>query len=165
MCFPLQIPWVPEVQTVTVSAGAEDLDGNFFLIYRGEITHAIPWYATADYVKSELEGLSKIGRVDVTAVNTSLSSPLPFIRFGRQWSVTFISEHGNVPSLLVSTNDGATATVRASHGLPDPVTSGLRGTTPRVEVSAPCVTVSLGHGAHPRPVGRSPCGCVWLAFL
>ncbi len=126
---------VSEIQTVTVTAGAEDLDGSFFLIYRGEMTHAIPWTASPEFVKAALEDLSKIGRVDVTARNLTLSSPLPFTRFGREWAVTFISETGNVPSLLVSTNDGATATVHASHGLPEPSNTGLRGTTPRVGVT------------------------------
>jgi hypothetical protein len=124
---------LPEIQTIIVTSGAEDLDGDFKIGYRGEVTAAIPWNAEASFVKARLEDLSKIREVIVTAEDIAQSNPLPYARFGRKWTVTFVSEPGNVPSLLVTTNNGATYTVEAAGGVAGG-SYGLAGTTPRVVV-------------------------------
>jgi hypothetical protein len=86
---------VPEVQLVTLSSvGA--LSGTFQLAYGVQKTRPLQYAATEEQVTAALEALASVGRVNV-ALSTSVSSSGAN---NRMWSVTFLSNIGNLPSLV-----------------------------------------------------------------
>ena len=130
-----------EVQQIVCSAGSNDLGGDFKVQFMGETsTESIPFDASADTVVRVLEGLKTIGSVVVTRELFNQSTSAPVSRHAYAWNVTFTSPFlnaGDVPSILVSTNDGTSATTIATGGITSSsgtVTAGLTGTSPRVEV-------------------------------
>jgi len=118
-----------EVQHIFASSEAADLQGTFRVKFMGEeLTGEIKHDASAAAMATALQALSTIGTVTVTAEDVQQSTVSPTSRFGRRWHITFTSEMGDVPSLMVQTNAALTETTQASGG-------DLTGTAPTVEVT------------------------------
>lgn len=102
------------VQTISVSARSTDLNGVFYVVSSGEVSQPIDVYSSAAQLKAILESMLTIASVEVSLVDSSLSSVSPVTGFGRSWAVTFRDSH--FQSLLVSVDGGNTADVIAFGG-------------------------------------------------
>jgi hypothetical protein len=117
-----------EVQQITLSAQAEDVGGFFFVEFMGERSRRIDASAPASALQSALRGLSTVSdEIVVTKVYTRQSTVAPISNFGWAWAVTFVSQVGDLPSMVASTG-GFRASITAAGGA-------LRGTGTRLEVS------------------------------
>jgi autotransporter-associated beta strand protein len=115
----------PPAQTVTVTGTA----GTFTLQFNNQITHSLPFNASADMVQAALNALTSISSVGGAAAVT-LS--------GNVYTVTFTGNLGgaNQPPLIAVGSGGATAVVGPSAGTPvvvvnEPLTlagTGINGT-------------------------------------
>ena len=87
------------VETGTTTNGDSTiLGGDFALEFNGQRTGYLTHDATAPEVKTALEGLSTIGSVDVTASG-------PDENEGYTWTVTFLTELGDVESIIIDDAD------------------------------------------------------------
>jgi hypothetical protein len=98
-----EISNLPEVQMISVSSSANDLDGCFKVCFMGQFSEPIDSGSDADTVKEVLEAMSTILCVEVSSNYTQQSSYPPITRPIRQWLITFTCQPGNLPSLLVTT--------------------------------------------------------------
>jgi len=117
-----------EVQSITVASGAADLAGYFTVSFMGETSVDIKHDASETDVLLALEGLSTISTVAVTAADVTQSTTAPLARHGKVWQVTFTSETGDLPLLLVKTSTGLDYAPVARGG-------SLTGTNPEVKVT------------------------------
>ena len=90
---------VSVLKVTEVMKGADVLDGNFTVIFRGEETMAISVHATAEEMENVLEMLTTVNQVDVVKVVT--------LRDGEnentaEWRVQFDADVGNLPKMLVT---------------------------------------------------------------
>ena len=74
------------------------VSGDFRLIFDGELTGYMPHDASSDLIKSSLDALPNIGDVAVTRIG-------PDVNGCYSWDVTFISDLGPLPRLLVDDLD------------------------------------------------------------
>lgn len=116
-----------EVQTITVSTDAADLSGSFLVEFMGETSISIPHDATVEQMTTSLQGLSTIGTISVTAKDLTQSTVPPLVRHGRSWTITFLTQEGDLPSMLVKTTSNLIAMTSANGGT-------LKGTTASVAV-------------------------------
>jgi len=71
-----------EVQKISILGGyPTPLGGSFFLLYNGESTSRMPFDASSDLIKANLEALTSIGRVDVQVLQLDNGQ--------REWLITF----------------------------------------------------------------------------
>jgi len=111
-----------------LTAQAEDIDGFFFLEFMGERTRRIDAKASTSVLEGALRGLSTVScDVLVTKQHTPQSTVAPISNFGWYWSVTFVSQTGDLPSILVNSG-GSHASTTAAGGM-------LLGTGVQLEVS------------------------------
>ena len=82
------------VETVT-DGTSEKLGGDFTLEFDGQRTKYLPYDASASEVEVALNALSTIGNVNVVRTG-------PFEDDGYTWTVTFLTERGDLPTMLVS---------------------------------------------------------------
>jgi hypothetical protein len=67
----------------------------------GSRSRAINIHSTAAQVKAILENVQTIGVVNVARTETTQSTVAPLSRFGVVFTVTFVSNKGDIPSMLV----------------------------------------------------------------
>jgi hypothetical protein len=67
----------------------------------GSRSRAINIHSTAAQVKAILENVQTIGVVNVARTETIQSTVAPLSRFGVVFTVTFVSNKGDIPSMLV----------------------------------------------------------------
>ena len=93
----------------TETEGLEPLSGTFKLSFEGSKTPSISFDETAGALENVLESLDTIGDVDVQRNDNG---------FGYMWRITFLSELGSIPLLIVSddelTGPSASASVTRS---------------------------------------------------
>ncbi|KAL3774885.1 hypothetical protein ACHAW5_007303 [Stephanodiscus triporus] len=82
----------------TVRGTSEPVSGDFRLDFDGELTGYMPHDASPDLVKSSLDALPNIGEVSVTRIG-------PDVNGCYTWDVTFISDLGPQPRLIVDDLD------------------------------------------------------------
>ena len=144
---------VAEVQTITTSATADDLAGQFWVTFMGHTSEPIRFDASSFDMQRALEGIKTCGEVIVRRRDenpydeseewpyTPVDHIAPRATHGKSWDVTFKATQGDVPSLLVSTKSpvqGLANGVMASGGLTGvsgDISSGLRGTSASVRVT------------------------------
>ena len=78
-----------EVQTIIISTDADSARGTFTVVFLGYETADIAVDATADIVKNALENLPSINIVHVDSISNG-------------WSITFLSEAGDLPLMHVT---------------------------------------------------------------
>jgi hypothetical protein len=76
--------------------------GNFIVYFMGSVSRAINIHSTAAQVKAIMEDVQTIGVVNVVRTETTQSTVAPLSRYGVHFTVTFVENKGDVPSLLVS---------------------------------------------------------------
>merc|ERR1711871_1596084 len=96
----------PEVQEITVSGNAA-LTGFWRASFAGSgYGNYISWDAANTDVKRELEMLSTVGIVDVSRTGDGTSNSCgSACSYGYKWRVTFKTNVGNVPKILVTNSD------------------------------------------------------------
>ena len=97
----------PEVQEIIFESTAEDMGGYITIQFMGETSISINADANSDDIGSALMGMTTIDVVDVSIddISSHMSS------FGFRWTISFTTEKGNLPSLLVSTGSGPPSTI------------------------------------------------------
>jgi len=111
----------------TQAATSTVLGGQFTISFRGERTGYLnPLALSASEMKEALEGLTTIGTVDVTRSTVDENN-------GYTWSITFLTEMGDVPNLITDTlalTGTANRAVVAEHtkGIEPPFDGSLDGT-------------------------------------
>jgi len=110
-----------EVQSLIVRSTAQDLSGFVVIYFMGQQSEKIQVDSTAQELKNILEGMSAIDAVQVVSHDRE---KLSF--FEREWIITFTSQTGKLPSMLVFTGSG-TPSIVASGGT-------LGGSSPKVIV-------------------------------
>merc|ERR1711988_110511 len=83
-----------EVQEISLSAQAEDVDGYFYVSFMGEVTQKIYHNYTAAEMEEELLGLSTVTAITVTKRYTYQSTVAPISDYGWVWAVTFTEQSG-----------------------------------------------------------------------
>lgn len=92
-----------EVQVISLESSADDMRGFFVVNFMGESTPTIPTDAEASVIKTALEGISTINSVEVSIQPHNQD----FITtYGQRWIITFESQQGNLPSMLIDTGSG-----------------------------------------------------------
>jgi len=122
----MEIGGYPEVQCIAVTTAANDLGGFFVAHFMGQVSTKIRYDDDEWDVKEALESMSTVFDIEVDIKELIQSSTIPPSSFGRKWCVTFISQKGNLPSLLVDTGTSAPSLVSAS--------GTLTGSSPIVKV-------------------------------
>jgi hypothetical protein len=107
----------PEVQMISVSSSANDINGYFKVCFMGQFSEPINCGSDADTVKEALEAMSTIQCVDVSSNYIQQSSYPPITRPIRQWLITFTCQPGNLPSLLVTTGASSPSLIAAGGSL------------------------------------------------
>lgn len=107
----------PEVQMISISSSANDLNGHFKVHFMGQFSGPIDCGSDADTVKEALEALSTILCVEVSSNNTQQNSYAPTSKSIRSWRITFACQEGNLPSLLVSTGASPPSLIAAGGSL------------------------------------------------
>ncbi|KAH8049142.1 hypothetical protein JL722_12143 [Aureococcus anophagefferens] len=104
-------PWADTNTTVNVtrirSSTSEALSGDFALEFRGQRTGYLTYDSSSYDVEAALESLSTIGSV---AVNRTAADE----NGGHTWSITFLSELGDVPMLVADDLDMSGTAVTAT---------------------------------------------------
>lgn len=102
-------------QVEEITAGTTRLSGTFALVYTGHTfqesarTGELSIFASADVLASELGSLENTGKLRVSRTGPSAQGEM-------SWTVTFMSEEGDVPALQTVTDGigGTDAFVRVS---------------------------------------------------
>jgi hypothetical protein len=97
---------VDEIQDIECLCGAGDCSGSFRLFFRGELTTALSPTADSATIETALEDLSSIGEVSVAFANDAQGICDP----DNIATVTFLTEHGNLPSIRVAYNGLSSST-------------------------------------------------------
>ncbi|KAG6623132.1 Titin isoform N2B [Phytophthora cinnamomi] len=84
---------VPEVQSISTTASADDISGSFPVSFQGAGGAVINFDDTAADVRTKLQDLSTVGRLNVTRADNA--------NFGVTWTITFLSNMGDLPLLVV----------------------------------------------------------------
>ena len=71
--------------------GESNIDELFVLLYGGQYSDDIPFYASSSVMKESLEMLSSVDEVNVEKTN---------LHVGYQWDISFTKMIGKLPSLL-----------------------------------------------------------------
>lgn len=114
----ISITPVQEIQEVFLfSRSREDLGGSVTLAFCGDVTPSIAVDATADAIRTALEGLSTLQDVEVTTTLVKVrASTSVRQQYGVKWTITFSKEQAvDLPLLLVST-DASVFTTSACGG-------------------------------------------------
>ncbi|EEY61605.1 uncharacterized protein PITG_01932 [Phytophthora infestans T30-4] len=85
---------VQEVQTISTKASADNISGYFTVSFQSVGGAVINFDDTAADVRTKLQSLATIGRLNVTRSENS--------DFGATWTVTFLSNMGDLPLLVVT---------------------------------------------------------------
>jgi hypothetical protein len=93
-----------ETQVITTSADGA-MGGTFALSFRGHRSNDVAADASAETVKSALEDLPTVGKVNVSRTGPT--------NFGYSWTVRFLTNVGDVPSIVVHTSSLTPATKAA----------------------------------------------------
>ncbi|KAL3663536.1 hypothetical protein V7S43_011423 [Phytophthora oleae] len=84
---------IAEVQTISTKASADDISGSFTVNFQSVGGAVISFDDTAVDVRTKLQSLSTIGRLNVTRTANA--------DFGATWTITFLSNLGDLPLLSV----------------------------------------------------------------
>ncbi|GMF43872.1 unnamed protein product [Phytophthora fragariaefolia] len=100
---------VLEVQSISTGASAGDISGSFSISFQGSSPAVINFDDTAADVRTKLQSLATIGRLNMTRANNA--------DFGATWTVTFLSNLGDLPLLVIENTQllqgtGATVVVQ-----------------------------------------------------
>ena len=98
-----------EVQSISLTAAKDDIDGTFTLtfedtaavagtVFRAWTPVVVEFDATAEDLATQLENLASVGRVKTT--KTTLPNVENGATYGAVWTVEFASQLGNVPPLI-----------------------------------------------------------------
>ena len=98
----------PEVQEIILESSADDMGGHIIVHFMGESSSSISTDSNEDAIKQALEGMSTIDLVDVSILLHTQDS---MTMYGKRWVVTFTSQNGNLPSMLVDTGSGRPSTI------------------------------------------------------
>ena len=93
--------------TRLVASTSEALSGDFALEFRGQRTGYLPYDSSSYAVEAALESLSTVGSV---AVNRTAADE----NGGHTWSITFLTEMGDVPMLIADDLDMSGTAVSAT---------------------------------------------------
>ncbi len=105
---------LPEVQEIILETTANDMGGHIRVHFMGEVTSNISIDANEVAIKHALEGISTIDQVQVSIIPHTqdfMSS------YGQRWIITFSSQRGNLPSMLVDTGSGLPSTIATGGSL------------------------------------------------
>ncbi|KAE8987960.1 hypothetical protein PR001_g22172 [Phytophthora rubi] len=98
------VPGKSEVQVLVTYHASQAVGGYFRLGYKGSAwTNYLPATISAANLKLALEALPTIGVVNVNL--ESMASAGQAFRFGQVWTITFISNVGNLPPLTVEASE------------------------------------------------------------
>ena len=92
------------VQHIETQSSANDLGGSFRLKFEDFETDALAYDISSDDMKTALESLPTIGTVNISRHAVDPVRP----RNGLRWTISFLTNVGNIQALLVSTDDGET---------------------------------------------------------
>ena len=96
------------MQVIILESSVDDMGGFFVVNFMGESTTNIHIDAEADEIKKALEGISTIDPVDVSIHPHTQD----FITtYGQRWIITFDSQQGNLPSMLIDTGSDHPPTI------------------------------------------------------
>ncbi|KAL4141254.1 hypothetical protein PRNP1_014375 [Phytophthora ramorum] len=84
---------VAEVQSISTEATTDDISGSFAVSFQTVGGAVINFDDTAVDVRTKLQSLATVGRLNVTRVDNS--------EFGATWTITFLSNLGDLPLLVV----------------------------------------------------------------
>ncbi|KAH7469291.1 Titin [Phytophthora ramorum] len=84
---------VAEVQSISTEATTDDISGSFAVSFQAVGGAVINFDDTAVDVRTKLQSLATVGRLNVTRVDNS--------EFGATWTITFLSNLGDLPLLVV----------------------------------------------------------------
>ncbi|GMH48108.1 hypothetical protein TL16_g00218 [Triparma laevis f. inornata] len=120
-----------EVQKIKTSSLSADVGGGFYAHFMGQQSTLISYDADETAMKEAIESMSTVVGVTVSMADVS-ESTAPVAFASREWSITFTGHTGDLPSLLVSTVNGA-----SSPQYPATVSTGgtLTGTGATVKVT------------------------------
>jgi hypothetical protein len=96
----------PEVQMIILESSADDMGGMFAVHFMGESSSNIYTEADAGQIKQALEGISTIDSVSVSIFSHTQDS----VSYGQRWVITFTSQGGNLPYILVDTGSAPPST-------------------------------------------------------
>ena len=108
------VDYTPEVQAIILETSANDMGGYFRLHFMGVSSQNVNAESSPNQVKEALEGISTIDTVSVSIVSHSIG---PTISYGQKWLITFTSQQGDLPSLLVDTGSGPPSTIATGGSL------------------------------------------------
>lgn len=98
----------PEVQVIVLESSADDMGGTFVIHFMSQSSQTIAVDADVTQIKQALEGILTIDTVSVSILSHTQDSTASY---GRRWMVTFTSQSGNLPSLLVDTGSAPPSTI------------------------------------------------------
>jgi len=98
----------PEVQMIVLESSADDMGGMFVVHFMGESSSNIYTDSDAVQIKKALEGISTIDSVNVSIFLHTQDS---MTSYGQRWIITFTSQIGNLPSILVDTGSAPPSTI------------------------------------------------------
>ena len=99
---------LPEVQEIILESSADDMGGHIIVHFMGESSSNIGTDSSVEDIKQALEGISMIDSVDVSIFSHTQDS---MTLYGQRWVVTFTSQCGNFPSMLLDTGSAPPSTI------------------------------------------------------
>ena len=97
-----------EIQEIILESTADDMGGHIIVQFMGESSSTIYIDSDAEDIKGALEGISTIETVSVSIFSHTQDS---MSVYGQRWVITFTSQKGNLPFLLVDTGSGLPSTI------------------------------------------------------
>ncbi|KAL7537092.1 hypothetical protein ACHAXR_007581, partial [Thalassiosira sp. AJA248-18] len=104
----------PEVQEIVLESSADDMGGHIMVHFMGESSSNISTDSSVGDIKRTLEGISTIGSVEVSIFSHTQDS---MTLYGQRWVITFTSQNGNLPSMLVDTGSAPPSTIATGGSL------------------------------------------------
>ncbi|OWZ23328.1 Titin isoform N2B [Phytophthora megakarya] len=85
---------VAEVQKISTTATVNDISGSFVVSFQSVGGAVINFDDTAADVRTKLQALTTIGRLDITQMDNAA--------FGSTWTITFLSNMGDLPQIVIT---------------------------------------------------------------
>ena len=124
------------VSCVESVRGVAALSGDFTVAFLGAETHALPFDVSGPAMRIALEDLATVGRVEVSR---------SAVGAGWEWSVTFLTEMGDLPSLV--TTSGRLHSVSYDHAAGTQDNNDGKATVVETQAGTPSILVYDGKGS------------------
>lgn len=99
---------MPEIQEIILETTADDMGGYFKVRFMDEVSSNISTNSDEEEIKDALERISTIEKVEVSILPHTQDF---MFSYGRRWVISFTSQLGNLPSMLVDTGSGLPSTI------------------------------------------------------